>query len=123
MNCESLPRVWHSGTTLPGKHAVLFFGGERDVGTGAPDFMSDMMIFDTDLLLWYPPATSGHMPSARCVLVRLSFCWLPGLTPGGCCRSGHTITAMGDYAVLFGGVRSRKWLADVFILRLGMWAL
>ena len=67
MNCEGHPRVWHACAPLPNKHGVLVYGGERDIGTEAAELMTSLMVLDTDLMLWYPPAVCGHAPSARYV--------------------------------------------------------
>ena len=81
---------------------VLVFGGEQDPGTGAVDFVSELMILSTDIWVWYPPAVSGKVPIAR---------------------SGHSLTPVNNkVVVLFGGTRGRKWLDDVHALDLGAFA-
>ncbi len=47
------------------------FGGERDIGTDAGELMTSLMVLDTDLMLWYPPAANGSSPAARCDCVLL----------------------------------------------------
>jgi hypothetical protein len=64
VNCESYPRTWHSATFLEQKNILLVFGGERNV-TGTPEVLDDIMVLDTEIFLWYPPAVSGKPPSPR----------------------------------------------------------
>jgi hypothetical protein len=64
VNCESVPRAWHSTTYLKRKNLLVCFGGERVVH-GSPQVLDDIMVLDTEIFLWYPPLVSGTPPSAR----------------------------------------------------------
>jgi hypothetical protein len=63
INCSSAPRAWHTMAYLPDKHLLLVFGGERAdvVPDGTPEILSNIMVMDTQALLWYPPAVSGYV--------------------------------------------------------------
>ncbi|TYZ64146.1 hypothetical protein PybrP1_004439 [[Pythium] brassicae (nom. inval.)] len=100
LNCESIPRAWHDAVYLEAKHLLLVIGGERFMGDGQIDVLSDIMVLDTECFLWYPPAVSGTMPSAR---------------------SGHTCTVVGDDVVVFGGSRGRNRQSTVHILDSDTW--
>ena len=68
-----------------------------EVGGSVPEVLDECMVLDTELFLWYPPAISGHAPSARC---------------------GHTASLVrgGKDIVIFGGSRGRKWQNNVTVL-------
>lgn len=100
LNCESIPRAWHDAVYLESKHLLLVFGGERFMGGGQIDVLSDIMVLDTECFLWYPPAVSGTTPSAR---------------------SGHTCTVVGDDVVVFGGSRGRNRQSTVHVLDSDTW--
>ncbi|DAZ92564.1 TPA: hypothetical protein N0F65_012794, partial [Lagenidium giganteum] len=100
INCESILRTWHDAVFLESKNLLLVFGGERVVGEGQTDALSDIMVLDTTCFLWYPPAVSGVGPMAR---------------------SGHTCTAVGDDVVVFGGSRGRSRQSTVHVLDSNTW--
>lgn len=73
MNCDSIPRAWHSASFIKDKNLLVIFGGERTVD-GCPECLDDIMVLDT-----------GAMALLVLVL-SLCFCccccWGGG---GGCC--------------------------------------
>lgn len=46
MNCDSIPRAWHTASFVPGKNLLVIFGGERTVD-GCPECLDDIMVLDT----------------------------------------------------------------------------
>lgn len=101
INFDGVPRVWHCATLLPHKKAVFVFGGERDLKMGAPEYLTEPMLLDTDLLVWYAPAINGPQP---------------------CARAGHTLSLVRErQIVVFGGTRGRAWLDDAFVLDTEKW--
>ena len=101
MNCSSISRAWHSAVHVPLTKSLIVFGGERS--TEKEDFtkLSDIMVLETDIYLWYPPAVSGNAP---------------------CPRSGHSSVLMnGDEVVVFGGNKGRKWYNDIYVLETDTW--
>ncbi|KAF0692444.1 Aste57867_16473 [Aphanomyces stellatus] len=113
MNCESIPRTWHSAVFLEQKNLLLVFGGERVVN-GGHETLSDVMVLDTgacilfvnpliatvECFLWYPPAVSGTPPMAR---------------------SGHSSVVLGNDVVVFGGTRGRSHLSTIHLLDIETW--
>jgi hypothetical protein len=122
VNCESVPRAWHTASYLESKNLLVAFGGERmgddctahdldGEATGAHAVLDDIMVLDTEIFLWYPPAVSGRIPEAR---------------------AGHTACLMGLGSgaagtselvelVIFGGTRGRKWENSVHVLNCDRW--
>ena len=87
VNCNSVPRAWHTASYLKDKNLVVTFGGERagDGEDSAPEVLDDIMVLDTEIFLWYPPSVSGKPPSAR---------------------AGHSACLLhGSELVIFGGSR------------------
>ncbi|CAM9733556.1 unnamed protein product, partial [Discosporangium mesarthrocarpum] len=99
VNCDSVPRAWHTASFLEGKNLLVIFGGERTVD-GCPECLDDIMVLDTDIDLFYPPAISGKPPTAR---------------------SGHSAAIVGKDLIVFGGVRGRKWQNKVSVLDTERW--
>ncbi|CAM9821267.1 unnamed protein product, partial [Choristocarpus tenellus] len=99
VNCDSVPRAWHTASFLEGKNLLVIFGGERTVD-GCPECLDDIMVLDTDIDLFYPPAISGKPPAAR---------------------SGHSAAVIGKDLVVFGGVRGRKWQNKISVLDTERW--
>ncbi|CAM9790311.1 unnamed protein product [Ectocarpus sp. 4 AP-2014] len=99
VNCDSIPRAWHSASFIKDKNLLVIFGGERTVD-GCPECLDDIMVLDTDIDLLYPPAISGKCPTAR---------------------SGHSAAIIGTDLVVFGGVRGRKWQNNVAVLDTERW--
>jgi Galactose oxidase, central domain len=94
-------RVWHSASYLPQQHVVFVFGGECKDATGEPEILSDPMLFDVDVQLWYQPKFNGPSPRPR---------------------GGHSASVLtGDHVVLFGGCNGRKWLNDINVLDASTW--
>ena len=100
INCDSIPRTWHSSTFLADKNLMVAFGGERMGPGGVAEVLDDIMVLDTELFLWYPPAISGKPPSAR---------------------SGHTASLVGQDLIVFGGSRGRGWQNNVCVLDVERW--
>ena len=119
INCDSIPRTWHSATFLRDKNLLVSFGGERmempKLGReegwkkeAVVEVLDDIMVLDTELFLWYPPAISGKPPSARSGHTA-------SLVGGG--REGGT----GSEIVIFGGSRGRGWQNNVCVLDVERW--
>lgn len=123
INCRGEARQWHTATYIPSRQQVIAFGGETidvlgggnkpskgndgggGVSTAPPPKVvtSDTLrVLDTDIMLWYPPAASGDVPTGR---------------------SGHTATFFpeSNELVLIGGVRGSKWLNSVSVLDITGW--
>ncbi len=111
INCRGEARQWHSATFIPGRQQIIAFGGETidPIKSGKKGAKKDKVItsdtlrvLDTEIMLWYPPAASGDVPTGR---------------------SGHTATFFPstNELILFGGVRGSKWLNTVSILDVTRW--
>ena len=111
INCRGEARQWHSATFIPGRQQIIAFGGETidPIGRGKKGAKKDkvvtsdtLRVLDTEIMLWYPPAASGDVPTGR---------------------SGHTATFFPstNELILFGGVRGSKWLNTVSILDVTRW--
>ena len=77
---------------------VLAFGGQGEdpedpKEPGNP--LDTLMVLDPDIMLWYPPGVSGDKP-----------------TP----RAGASLTYLNNKVVLFGGVKRRKFVNEVYSL-------
>ena len=102
-NCEGMPRQWHTATYLPERQLLISFGGEAaHPKTGKCKTTDQVMVLDTEIMLWYPPTVSGTIPSGR---------------------SGHTATLLKstNELVVFGGVHGTKWLNTVSVLDTMRW--
>lgn len=98
-----MPRTWHTSTFLPDRQLLLSFGGENtDFKTGKVKTNDQVMVLDTEIMLWYPPSVSGTIPQGR---------------------SGHTSTYLShsQTMVVFGGVTKRKLLTTVPVLDTASW--
>jgi hypothetical protein len=104
IQCRGDKRQWHSATFLPERQLLISFGGETmDLIKKSKVVTSDTLrVLDTDIMLWYPPAVSGDVPTAR---------------------SGHTATLLPNTneLVLFGGVKGARWLNTVSVLNTVRW--
>lgn len=103
VNCEGVPRQWHSATYLPDRQLLISFGGESaNPKTGKITTTDQVMVLDTEIMLWYPPTVSGAVPSGR---------------------SGHTATLLpnSNELVVFGGVKGTKWQNSVAVLDFLRW--
>jgi len=109
INCRGEARQWHSATFIPGRQQIIAFGGETIDPIGSKKAKKDKVItsdtlrvLDTEIMLWYPPAASGDVPTGR---------------------SGHTATFFHstNELILFGGVRGSKWLNTVSVLDVTRW--
>ena len=102
VNCEGLPRQWHTATYLPERQLLISFGGEAPNKKGKISTTDQVMVLDTELMLWYPPSVSGQIPSGR---------------------SGHTANLLPNTndLLIFGGVKGRKWTNSVALLDISRW--
>ena len=102
VNCEGLPRQWHTATYLPERQLLISFGGESPNNKGKICTTDQVMVLDTELMLWYPPAVSGDIPSGR---------------------SGHTANLLPNTndLLIFGGVKGSKWTNTVALLDISRW--
>jgi len=104
IQCEGMSRVWHTSTFLPERQLVITFGGETyDVNKRRTVTTNSLMVFDTEIMLWYPPTVSGDAPAGR---------------------SGHSCSYMPDTndLIFFGGVgKNSKWLNTVLVLDSMSW--
>ena len=109
INCRGEARQWHSATFIPGRQQIIAFGGEtidpiKKKGAKKDKVVTSdtLRVLDTEIMLWYPPAASGDVPTGR---------------------SGHTATFFPstNELILFGGVRGSKWLNTVSILDVTRW--
>lgn len=93
------PRQWATSTYIPQRQLLVVFGGEKmneKTGRMTTSDKNNLMVLDTEILLWYPPSVSGDLPSGR---------------------SGHTGTLLpsssNNELVIFGGVKAGKHLNTV----------
>lgn len=107
LNCDGFCRQWHTATYLPERQLLISFGGEAaSPKTGKTKTTHQVMVLDTEIMLWYPPTVSGDVPSGR---------------------SGHTATRVvhasndTELLVVFGGVQETKWLNTVSVLDTTRW--
>ena len=101
--CIGMPRTWHSSTFLPDRSLLISFGGERyNPKTKKTQTTDEVMVLDTEIMLWYPPSVSGQIPSGR---------------------SGHTASLLDttNELVVFGGVKNNKWQNSVAVLDTMRW--
>lgn len=104
VNCEGMPRTWHSATFLPDRQLLISFGGESfNPKTKKTVTTDQVMVLDTEIMLWYPPSVSGNVPSGR---------------------SGHTATLLPNTneLVVFGGVKNNKWQNSMAVLDSMRWS-
>lgn len=98
-----MPRTWHSSTFLPDRSLLISFGGESyNIKTKKTQTTDQVMVLDTEIMLWYPPSVSGVIPSGR---------------------SGHSASLLDttNELVVFGGVKSNKWQRSVAVLDTMRW--
>ena len=103
INCTGLPRCWHSSTYIPSRQLLISFGGESmNPKSGKAVTTDQIMVLDTDIMLWYPPVCSGIKPTAR---------------------SGHTACLLPttNSLIIFGGTRKGKWLNSILCLDTNRW--
>mmetsp|Transcript_34247 Transcript_34247/g.38332 ORF Transcript_34247/g.38332 Transcript_34247/m.38332 type:complete len:685 (+) Transcript_34247:178-2232(+) len=102
INCRGEARQWHSSTYIPGRKQIIAFGGEQ-TNKGKTITSDTLRVLDTEIMLWYPPAASGDIPTGR---------------------SGHTATFFPETneLIIFGGVtKGSKFLNSVTILDVNRW--
>lgn len=103
VNSEGVPRQWHSATYLPERKLLISFGGETtNPKNGKVQSTDQVMVLDSEIMLWYPPSVSGTVPTGR---------------------SGHTATILPDSndLVVFGGVKGSKWQNSLAVLDISRW--
>jgi hypothetical protein len=101
--CAGMPRTWHTSTFLPDRSLLISFGGEKwNPKTNKSQTTDQVMVLDTEIMLWYPPSVSGQVPSGR---------------------SGHTASLLptSNDLVVFGGVKNNKWQNSVAVLDTARW--
>eukprot|EP00548_Thalassiothrix_antarctica_P006965 CAMPEP_0194147220 /NCGR_PEP_ID=MMETSP0152-20130528/22594_1 /TAXON_ID=1049557 /ORGANISM="Thalassiothrix antarctica, Strain L6-D1" /LENGTH=558 /DNA_ID=CAMNT_0038847935 /DNA_START=68 /DNA_END=1744 /DNA_ORIENTATION=- len=100
VNVEGMKRQWHSTVFLNQRQLVVCFGGEAKQ-KGRMTAINDVMVLDTEIMLWYPPSVTGLIPSGR---------------------SGHSANIIdGINMYVFGGVRGQKWQNSVAMLDTARW--
>ena len=119
-------RKWASAVHVASSKVLLVFGGENDdapVAAGSssasPAGLADdsadgsdpmgLGCFDTELQLWYSPSVTGRHPQPRS---GHSLTLLPS-----CVTNANASTGSSPVVALFGGIRRRGWLNDVYLLR------
>ena len=103
INCDGVARTWHTANFLPQRQLLLCFGGDvKDEKMGKMTSTDQVMVLDTEIMLWYPPTVSGQIPSGR---------------------SGHSASVLEDTIelVVFGGVKNGKWLNSASVLDTNRW--
>lgn len=102
MNCDGVARTWHSANFLPDRQLLLCFGGEKLNDSGKLVTTDEVMVLDTEIMLWYPPQVDGAKPGVR---------------------GGHASCVLSDTneLICFGGVKNGKWLNSVSILDTNRW--
>ncbi|KAL3917012.1 MAG: hypothetical protein SGILL_004912 [Bacillariaceae sp.] len=108
VNTRGEKRQWHSAIYVEKRKQMIAFGGEtvETVSTGKNTnkkvFSDTLRVLDTDIMLWYPPAATGDIPTGR---------------------SGHSCVffEQTDEMVVFGGVRGSTWLNTVSVLDISSW--
>lgn len=103
INTEGVARCWHSANFLPDRQLLLCFGGDAvEEKTGKTITTDQVMVLDTEIMLWYPPTVSGQVPSGR---------------------SGHSASLLHktNELVVFGGVKNGKWLNSLSVLDTNRW--
>lgn len=104
VNCEGMPRTWHSATFLPDRQLLISFGGESfNPKTKKTVTTDQVMVLDTEIMLWYPPSVSGNIPSGR---------------------SGHSASLLPNTneLIVFGGVKNSKWQNSMAVLNSMRWS-
>ena len=80
---------------------MICFGGEsvnpKTLRTTTAD---EVMVLDTEIMLWYPPSVTGDVPSGR---------------------SGHSASLLGSDLVVFGGVKGSKFQSSLYVLDTARW--
>jgi len=95
-NNPNLLRCWHTTASIPDRNIIIAIGGET-LDKSVPE----VMVLDTEIMLWYPPVMSGTTPKGR---------------------SGHTSNYLwrSDSLLVFGGVK-KKWLNSISVLDINRW--
>jgi hypothetical protein len=94
--CPGKALAWHSCTFLPKTGHAVVLGG-----LGVEGESEELTVFDCDLNLWYPLATSGPAPSAR---------------------YGHSCALLdAQQLVVFGGCAGRRYYCDLLVLDTSSW--
>jgi hypothetical protein len=91
----------HSATFLPDRQLLISFGGEAyNPKTKKTNITDQVMVLDTEIMLWYPPSVSGAVPTGR---------------------SGHTASLLQNDLLVFGGVKNNKWQKSLAVLDTMLW--
>ena len=102
INSDHEPRAWHSATFMKKMNTLAVFGGQRPTKDGTIECTNELVVLDTEIMLWYPPRVHGKLPAAR---------------------AGHTATmVLGEEEMfVFGGWRGRTWYNDLYALNTSRW--
>jgi N-acetylneuraminic acid mutarotase len=80
---------------------MISFGGEAyNEKTKKTVTTDQVMVLDTEIMLWYPPSVSGQVPTGR---------------------SGHTASMLQNQLLVFGGVKNNKWQKSLAVLDTMRW--
>ncbi|GMH99252.1 hypothetical protein TrVE_jg10284 [Triparma verrucosa] len=105
LNCDGIPRQWHTSTYIPERQLLVAFGGETTTttaGKSKSEITDEVMVLDVDMMLWYPPKVSGDVPSGR---------------------SGHSATMLPSRElVIFGGNKNGRWHSSFACLDTFSWS-
>ena len=95
-NNSDVGRCWHTSNYIHDRHLLITIGGESNGKQ-----MEEVMVLDTEIMLWWRPVMSGTAPSGR---------------------SGHSSSYLPNFnsLVVFGGVK-KKWLNTISILDVDCW--
>lgn len=124
VNVTGVKRQWHSAIFVESRQLVIVFGGES-LQKGRMMAMNEVMVLDTEIMLWYVYSEFCFEKLARLHLTNISlFARYPpsvtGEIPSG--RSGHSASLVhGKNMVIFGGVRGQKWQNSVAVLDTHRW--
>ena len=101
INLPIILTVQHSATFLPDRQLLISFGGEAyNQNTKKNSITDQVMVLDTEIMLWYPPSVSGAVPTGR---------------------SGHTASLLQNDLLVFGGVKNNKWQKSLAVLDTMLW--
>jgi Galactose oxidase, central domain len=53
IQCDGVERQWHSAAYLPQRQLMIAFGGEAPDDKGKMKTLNQVMVLDTEIMLWY----------------------------------------------------------------------
>ncbi|GMH78995.1 hypothetical protein TL16_g08001 [Triparma laevis f. inornata] len=105
LNCDGVPRQWHTSTYIPERQLLIAFGGETSFemgGKSKTEITDQTMVLDVDMMLWYPPSENGDVPNGR---------------------NGHSATLLpGGELVIFGGNKNGRFQSSFAYLDTNSWS-